>query len=76
MTTPTRKDIVEAFAREFPGCPLGHAEHAFLSFLVAAREQGVGYGWMRQAIGIAWKCEDPLGYLDDERIIGLWSNRT
>jgi hypothetical protein len=26
---------------------------------------------MRQAIGLAWKLDDPVGYIDDDRIVEL-----
>jgi hypothetical protein len=28
---------------------------------------------MRQAVGMAWKLADPVGYIDDDRIVALHS---
>jgi hypothetical protein len=45
----------------------------FLDAVADARRRGVGFGWMRQAIGIAWRLKDPVGYMDDERIRDLFA---
>ena len=37
--------------------------------VVAASRAGVG--WMRQIAGVAWRAADPVGYLDDDRMIAL-----
>lgn len=66
---PTEKQIAEAFEGAFPLCPLNGRERAFLAFISIARSSGVGYGWMRQAVGLAWKVEDPVGYIDDQRLV-------
>lgn len=71
MNPPTAHEIAAAFRREFPRCVFGAMEQAFLLSVHLARKSGMGYGWMRQAIGIAWKLEDPVGYIDDARIIEL-----
>jgi hypothetical protein len=71
MSIPTRLDIAAEFIRQFPRCRLTYDEHVFLQMIHVARSNGVGYGWMRQAIGLAWKLDDPVGYIDDERLIAL-----
>lgn len=71
MSVPTELEIVAEFRRQFPLLRPTDAERAVLAYLHIARSHGVGYGWMRQALGIAWKLEDPIGYIDDERLIGL-----
>jgi len=70
---PTPIQIVEEMKREFPMCSVTIAELAFLNALVEARRSGVGFGWMRQAIGIAWRLKDPRGYMDDSRIIEMYA---
>ena len=71
MSDPTEQEMVAAYAREFPQCRLNSHERAFLTLIRVARLNGVGYGWMRQAIGLTWKVADPVGYIDDDRIIEL-----
>jgi hypothetical protein len=71
VNDPTEKELEAAYAEQFPRCRIGPAERLFLTFILVARSRGVGYGWMRQAIGIAWKLADPVGYIDDDRIIEL-----
>lgn len=71
MSIPTAEQIETAFIREFPRCMLTERERAFLDELVLARARGIGYGWMRQAIGMAWKLDDSVGYIDDDRLIAL-----
>jgi hypothetical protein len=72
MKNPTELEMADAYRREFPLCNLSGPERAFLAFIHLSRRGGaVGYGWMRQAIGMAWKLADPLGYIDDQRIIDL-----
>jgi len=76
MTNPTELQMVAAFRDAFPLCSVSEHERAFLAFVHIARSHGVGYGWMRQAIGIAWKLADPFGYLDDERLVSLHATAT
>ena len=71
MSIPTDQEIIAEYRRQFPGAGLGEHERAFLAIIVLARSHGVGYGWMRQAIGLAWKLDDPVGYIDDDRIVEL-----
>jgi hypothetical protein len=63
----------EEFRRRYPFCTVSVPERAFLAFIRTARSLGVGYGWMRQAIGMAWKLDDPVGYVDDARIVELYA---
>ena len=71
VKNPTEQEMVAAYAREFPGARIGDHERAFLAFLHIARSHGVGWGFMRQAVGMHWKEADPVGYIDDQRIIDL-----
>ena len=75
MSPPNAEQILAAWQAEFPDAPAllrtTFAEDFFLAVIHLARTQGVGYGWMRQAIGIAWKLEDPNGYFDDAKLLGL-----
>jgi len=71
MNNPTELKMVEIYRREFPQAQLSSHERSFLAFIHIARAQGVGYGWMRQAIGVIWKEADPVGYIDDERLIEI-----
>lgn len=72
---PNGPEIVAEFARRFPECRLSEDERRFLSSINVAAWAGVGYGFMRQAIGLTWKLHDPVGYIDDERIIELHAPR-
>lgn len=71
MKNPTELEMVAEYRRVFPLCGIGESERAFLAFVHIARSHGVGYGWMRQAVGLAWKLADPVGYIDDDRVIAL-----
>jgi hypothetical protein len=73
MKNPTEQEIADAYQREFPGCHIGTPERAFLAFIHVARSHVVGFGWMRQAIGLAWKLADPVGYVDDDQVIKLYA---
>jgi hypothetical protein len=44
------------------------AERRFIEAMREARMGGVGYGWMRQVIGVEWKHVDQIAYIDDDRI--------
>jgi hypothetical protein len=69
VKNPTELEIAAEFKRQFPIAHLSESERAFLAFIHIARAHGIGYGWMRQAVGIAWRVADPVGYIDDERIV-------
>lgn len=69
---PTELEIAAVYERAFPASRLTGPERAFLAYIHLARSHGVGYGWMRQAIGLAWKTADPVGYIDDDVIIRLY----
>lgn len=71
MKSPTATEIEATMRQEFPGLIALPCEKTFLAAVAHARSHGVGYGWMRQAIGFAWKAEDPVGYIDDARLIEL-----
>jgi len=71
VKNPTELEIAAEYKREFPLCRLSGHERAFLAMIHVARSHGVGFGWMRQAVGLAWKVADPIGYTDDERVIAL-----
>ena len=71
MSIPTELELIAEYKRKFSLCAISNSERAFLAMLSLARSHGVGYGFMRQAVGIAWKLEDPIGYIDDDRIISL-----
>lgn len=70
MRNPTEEECVLAFRKAYGGQIGGH-ERAFFAFLHIARSHGVGYGFMRQAIGLAWRLADPVGYIDDARLLEL-----
>jgi hypothetical protein len=71
MKNPTVEEIANAYRRKFPGCIMTDQERDFLASIHRARSQGVGFGWMREAVGLAYKVADPVGYVDDERLIAL-----
>ena len=71
MKNPTEQEMVAAYAREFPMAYVGAHERDFLAFLHLSRSRGVGWGFMRQAVGMHWKEADPIGYIDDQRVIEL-----
>jgi len=71
MKNPTIEEIAKAYYRQFPDCVLSDHERAFLASIHHARSQGVGFGWMRTVVGLAYKVADPDGYIDDERLIAL-----
>lgn len=71
MSIPTLTEVREAYLERFGRVPFTHHEWDAIRDILRARQAGVGYGWMRQAIGIIWKLDDPRGYLDDERLIEL-----
>ncbi len=71
MSNPTEQEIADAYQREFPGCLLTASMRVFMTAIHVARSRGVGFGWMRQVVGLAWKLADPYGCIDDERIVAL-----
>jgi len=71
VKNPTEAEMVAEYQRVFSRCTISNHERAFLAFIHIARSHGVGFGWMRQAIGLAWRLADPLGYIDDDRVIAL-----
>jgi hypothetical protein len=73
---PTELELVTEYQRLFGAERLSDSERAFLAFVHICRSHGVGFGWMRQAIGIAWKLADPVGYIDDDRIIELYTPKS
>ena len=73
MKNPTELEMVDVYRREFPLSRIGDSERAFLAFVHIARSHGVGWGFMRQAIGLHWKEADPVGYIDDARIRKLFA---
>lgn len=73
MKNPTEQEMVAAYTREFPAARLGDHERDFLAHVHLARSRGVGWGFMRQAIGMHWKEADPVGYIDDQRLIDLYT---
>lgn len=75
MKNPTELEIAAEFEKTYPLCGINEHERAFLAFIHIARSHGVGYGWMRQAVGIAWKVADPVGYIDDQRIVELHTKK-
>ena len=73
MKNPTELEMVAAYAREFPGTRIGGHERAFLATVHIARSHGVGWGFMRQAVGMHWKEADAIGYIDDDRVRDLFA---
>ena len=71
VKNPTELEIAAEYKRVFPLCHLSEHERAFLATIYIARSHGVGFGWMRQAVGLAWKVADPIGYIDDDRVIAF-----
>jgi hypothetical protein len=65
------EQLIEVYRRTFPSYKLTDSERAFLATIHTQRSAGTGYGWMRQAIGMAWKVADQYGYMDDDRLVEL-----
>ena len=64
---------MQGVVKQFPHAHFSDAEREFIVHLCDARSRCVGYGWMRQMIGIAWRLSDPIGYIDDDRIRELYA---
>lgn len=70
---PSVEDALAAWTAQNPAlCHVTAAEHDFIAAMRAAATAGVGYGWMRQMVGIEWRHRDPVGGLDDEELLLIY----
>ncbi len=70
---PSVEEFLETWKAQDPSrCRVTRQEFAFIIARRSARASGVGYGWMRQILGIEWRHADPISGLDDEELLRIY----
>lgn len=72
---PSVEASLAAWASQAPGLRVSPAECEFIAAMRRAAAFGVGYGWMRQIIGVEWRHVDPVGGIDDDVVAELATRR-